>query len=202
MRRFAADQGVPVVAGATTNVARRTKLVAQGVALGLVAFLFGLLVWSIIHNEGGGAAAAVARGESPPAPEFKLERLDRPGELSLSALRGKVVVLNFWGSWCFACKGGAAILEAGWQRWRDQGVVFVGVDFWDFRADARRFIRRYGETFPMVYDGPGNLLSRYGLTGAPETFFVDRQGRIVAHVVGAIEEDELNANVRRALTSR
>jgi len=183
-------------------VPRRARLVAQGVAVGLVALLFILLVWSIVHNEGGGAAAAVARGEEPAAPEFTLERLDRPGMLSPSSLRGKVVVLNFWGSWCFACKGEAAILEAGWQRWRDDGVVFVGVDFHDFRADARRFMRRYGKTFPMVYDGPGNLLSAYGLTGAPETFFVGRDGRIVAHVVGAIEADELDANVRRALASR
>ena len=183
-------------------MARRAKLIAQGVAVGLVVLLLALLVWSVVHNEGGGAAAAVARGETPSTPDFTLERLDRPGELSLSSLRGKVVVLNFWGSWCYACRGEAATLEAGWQRWRDDGVVFVGVDFWDFRSDARRFIRRYRETFPMVYDGPGNTLSKYGLTGAPETFFVDRQGHIVAHVVGAIEEDELNAKIRRALASR
>ena len=182
-------------------MAHRAKLVGQGMAVGLVVLLLGLLVWSIAHDEGGGAAAAVARGESPPAPAFKLERLDRPGELSLSSLRGNAVVLNFWGSWCIACKGEASILETGWQRWRGKGVVFVGVDFWDFRADARRFIRRYGETFPMVYDGPGNLLSNYGLTGAPETFFIGRDGRIVAHVVGAIKKDELDANVRGAIAS-
>jgi cytochrome c biogenesis protein CcmG, thiol:disulfide interchange protein DsbE len=184
------------------TVARRAKLVAQGAAIGLVVLLFSLLVWSLVHNEGGGAAAAVARGEEPPAPDFTLERLDRSGELSLSSLLGKVVVLNFWGSWCYACKEEAKTLEDGWQRWRDDEVVVVGLDFHDFRSDARRFFRRYGETFPMVYDGPGNLLSKYGLTGAPETFFVDRKGRIVAHVVGAIEEDELNANIRRALASR
>ena len=94
------------------------------------------------------------------------------------------------------------MLEDGWQRWRDDGVVFVGMDFHDFRADARRFIRRYDETFPMVYDGPGNFIEKYGLTGAPETYFIDSQGRVVDHVVGAIEEGELNAAVRRALVSR
>ena len=175
---------------------------AQGVAIGLVALLFILLVWSIVHDEGGGVAAAVARGETPAAPEFTLERLDREGELGLSSLRGKVVVLNFWGSWCYACRGEASVLEDGWQRWRDDGVVFVGMDFHDFRADARRFIRRYDETFPMVYDGPGNLIKKYGLTGAPETYFIDSQGRVVDHVVGAIEKEELNAAVRRALASR
>jgi len=183
-------------------MARKATLVAQGAAIGMVVLLFALLVWSLVQNGGGGAAAAVARGETPPAPDFTLERLDRSGELRLSSLRGKVVVLNFWGSWCYACRGEARTLEAGWQRWRDDGVVFVGLDFHDFRSDARRFFRRYGETFPMVYDGPGNLLPKYGLTGAPETFFIDRQGRIVAHVVGGIEEDELNANIRRALASR
>jgi cytochrome c biogenesis protein CcmG, thiol:disulfide interchange protein DsbE len=176
--------------------------VAQGVAIGLVALLFSLLVWSIVHNEGGGVAAAVARGETPAAPEFALERLDQEGELSLSSLRGKVVVLNFWGSWCYACRAEASVLEDGWQRWRDDGVVFLGMDFHDFRADARRFIRRYDETFPMVYDGPGKFIEKYGLTGAPETYFIDSQGRVVDHVVGAIEKEELNAAVRRALASR
>jgi cytochrome c biogenesis protein CcmG/thiol:disulfide interchange protein DsbE len=183
-------------------MASRARLVAQGVAIGLVALLFILLVWSVIHDEGGGVAAAVARGETPPAPEFTLERLDRAGELSLSSLRGSVVVLNFWGSWCYACRDEASVLEAGWQRWRNDAVMFVGLDFHDFRADARRFIRRFDETFPMVYDGPGDFIATYGLTGAPETFFIDSQGRVVAHVVGAIEEDELNASIRRALASR
>jgi cytochrome c biogenesis protein CcmG, thiol:disulfide interchange protein DsbE len=176
--------------------------VAQGVAIGLVALLFILLAWSIVHNEGGGVAGAVARGETPAAPEFTLERLDQEGELGLSSLRGKVVVLNFWGSWCYACRAEASVLEDGWQRWRDDGVVFLGMDFHDFRADARRFIRRYDETFPMVYDGPGKFIEKYGLTGAPETYFIDSQGRVVDHVVGAIEEEELNAAVRRALASR
>jgi cytochrome c biogenesis protein CcmG, thiol:disulfide interchange protein DsbE len=183
-------------------MASRARLVAQGLAIGLVALLFILLAWSILHDEGGGVAGAVARGETPPAPDFKLERLDETGDLQLSSLRGKVVVLNFWGSWCYACRDEASVLETGWQRWRDDGVVFVGLDFHDFRSDARRFIHRFDETFPMVYDGPGDFMETYGLTGAPETFFLDTQGRVVAHVIGAISQEDLNDHIRRAVASR
>jgi thiol:disulfide interchange protein len=85
-------------------VARRAKLVAQGVAVGLVALLFILLSWTLLTEKGGNLAAAAARGERAQAPDFTLERLDREGRLTLSSLEGKAVVLNVWASWCIPCK--------------------------------------------------------------------------------------------------
>jgi cytochrome c biogenesis protein CcmG/thiol:disulfide interchange protein DsbE len=186
-------------------VARRARLVAQGVAIGLVALLFALLVWALVTEEGGDLAAAAARGERPVAPDFTLERLDRDGELMLSSLRGKAVLLNVWASWCIPCKEEAPYLERVWRENRSRGLVVVGLDAKDFRRDARRFARRYELTFPIVFDGPGDTLAGYGVTGFPETFVLDRQGRVLETFVGAVNTDEdrarLRAAVERALES-
>jgi cytochrome c biogenesis protein CcmG, thiol:disulfide interchange protein DsbE len=186
-------------------VASRPRLVAQGVAIGLVALLFMLLVWALVTEEGGDLAGAANRGDLPDAPEFALERLDREGTLALSSLEGKAVVLNFWASWCVPCKEEAPFLEELWQSNRQRGVVVVGYDAKDFRRDARRFAKRFDLTFPLVYDGPGDSLDEWGVTGFPETFVLDRQGRVVAAFVGDVTSDEdrreLRAAVERALVS-
>jgi cytochrome c biogenesis protein CcmG/thiol:disulfide interchange protein DsbE len=179
--------------------AHRAKLVGQGVAIGLVALLFILLVWTLVTEEGGDLAAAAARGERPAAPDFTLERLDEEGELTLSSLRGKAVVLNVWASWCIPCKEEAPFLEQVWRESRDDGLVVVGLDAKDFRADARRFAKRFDLTFPLVYDGPGDTLSGYGVTGFPETFVLDREGRVVEAFVGGVTSDEDRARLREAV---
>jgi cytochrome c biogenesis protein CcmG/thiol:disulfide interchange protein DsbE len=178
---------------------RRARLVAQGVAIGLVALLFVLLTWAVVTEEGGDLAAASARGERPQAPDFTLERLDEEGELTLSSLRGQGVVLNVWASWCIPCKEEAPFLEQVWRENRRNGLVVVGLDAKDFRRDARDFMRRYGLTFPVVYDGPGDTLSGYGVTGFPETFVLDREGRVLETFVGAVNSDDDRARLRAAV---
>lgn len=180
-------------------MAHPAKLVAQGVAIGLVVLLFALLTWSLVRNDGGSLATAANRGELPRAPDFTLERLDRDGRLTLSALRGKVVVLNYWASYCFPCKEEAPFLEQVWRSNRRRDVVVVGVDWQDFRGDARRFMRRFGLTFPVVHDGPGDVGFDYGLTGLPETYVLDREGRVVRAFIGAVNTDEDRANLRAAI---
>jgi cytochrome c biogenesis protein CcmG/thiol:disulfide interchange protein DsbE len=175
-------------------MAGRAKLVAQGVAIAGVVALLGLLVWKVAFDRTGGAAAQLERGESPVAPLFLLERLDRQGTLSLAELRGKGVVLNFWASWCVPCKDEAPLLEEAWREHRDRGLVVVGVDAQDFKGDARRFLKRFGLTYPVVYDGKGSTLGRYGITGFPETFFVDRQGNLVGErIAGGIDTERNRA---------
>jgi cytochrome c biogenesis protein CcmG/thiol:disulfide interchange protein DsbE len=180
-------------------MASRVRLVAQGVAIGLVAMLFMLLAWSLLNDEGGNLAAAANRGQRPVAPDFTLERLDGNGEVQLSSLRGKAVVLNVWASWCIPCKEEAPYLEQVWRANRDRGLVVVGLDARDFRADARRFAKRFGLTFPLVYDGPGEELDGYGITGFPETFVIDREGRVVEAFAGAVNGEDERVRLRAAI---
>jgi cytochrome c biogenesis protein CcmG/thiol:disulfide interchange protein DsbE len=181
-------------------VARRARLVAQGVAVGLVALLFILLVWTLVTEEGGDLADAATRGDRPEAPAFVLERLDREDEkLALSSLRGKAVVLNFWASWCKPCKEEAPHLEQVWRDERTRGLVVLGLDSKDFRQDARRFVRRFDWTFPVVFDGEGDVSKTYGVTGYPETFVIDRAGRVVDAIVGAVNSSEDRERLRDAI---
>jgi cytochrome c biogenesis protein CcmG, thiol:disulfide interchange protein DsbE len=177
----------------------RVRYVAQGVAIGLVALLFILLAWSLLHDEGGDLMQQANRGDRPAAPDFTLDRLDRDGRLQLSSLRGKAVVLNVWASWCGPCKEEAPYLEQVWQQNRARDLVVVGLDAKDFRADARRFADRYELSFPLVYDGPGNAIDGYGVTGFPETFVIDRDGKVVAGFAGAVNGPDERARLRSAI---
>ncbi len=180
-------------------MASRARLVGQGVAIGLVALLFILLAWSLLTDEGGNLAKRANEGDRPAAPDFTLERLDESGEFQLSSLKGKAVVLNFWASWCGPCKEEAPYLEEVWQRDRDRGLVVVGLDAKDFRADARRFTKRFGLTFPIVFDGPGDTTDPYGVTGFPETFVIDREGHVVGAFAGAVSGEEDRVRLRAAI---
>jgi len=159
-------------------MAGRLKLSAQLLAVGVVAALFALLAWKLATQDEG-AASKLGRGANPAAPSFRLDRLDRPGKLTLAAYRGRPVVVNFWGSWCAPCKEEAPVLEGVWQRYRGRGLVVIGIDFYDVKSVARRFARENRMTYPLAYDGPGKTLSDYGVAAAPETYFVARNGKLV-----------------------
>ena len=179
--------------------AARLRLAAQAASVALVAALLGLLIWKIAQGESE-VTSELRRGGTPAAPTFTLERLDGKGPLSIASLRGKTVVINFWASWCGPCKDETPLLEQGWQKWRDEDVVFVGIDIQDVRGDAREFLARYGVSYPNVYDGKGSTVGRYGATGVPETYFVDKQGRVRYRIAGPIEEAaDLDDGIKRAL---
>jgi cytochrome c biogenesis protein CcmG/thiol:disulfide interchange protein DsbE len=173
-------------------VTSRLKLGAQALAVALVLGLFALLIWKVAQ----GSHKEAAPGK--PAPDFTLSRIGGPGDLQLSSLRGKAVVLNFWASWCSPCKREAPALQAVSKTWGKR-VVVLGVDVNDFQGDARGFMRKYGLTYPVVHDNKNVTTPKYGLTGLPETFFLDRHGRIVEHVPGEVRAADLNSGVERAL---
>jgi cytochrome c biogenesis protein CcmG/thiol:disulfide interchange protein DsbE len=173
-------------------VTSRLKLGAQALAVALVLGLFALLIWKVAQ----GSHKEAAPGK--PAPDFTLSRIGGPGDLQLSSLRGKAVVLNFWASWCSPCKREAPALQAVSKTWGKR-VVVLGVDVNDFQGDARGFMRKYGVTYPVVHDNKNVTTPKYGLTGLPETFFLDRRGRIIEHVPGEVRAADLNSGVERAL---
>jgi cytochrome c biogenesis protein CcmG/thiol:disulfide interchange protein DsbE len=175
-------------------VTARLKLGAQALAVALVALLLALLIWKIAQGSGG----KLSPGDQ--APNFALNRIDEPGKLQLASLRGKVVVLNFWASWCYPCKQEAPALAEAARRWAGR-VVVLGVDVNDFAGDARRFARKYGLRYPLVHDNHNLTSPKYGLTGLPETFFIDRRGKVVVHVPGEVRTAEIRDGVERALRS-
>jgi cytochrome c biogenesis protein CcmG/thiol:disulfide interchange protein DsbE len=162
-------------------VTSRVKTAAQALALACVAGLLALLVWSVVHQQHAPGVGAMA-------PAFTLHRLDGPGKVSLASYRGKPVVLNFWASWCEPCKSEAAVLQRDWTTYRNRGVAFLGVDYHDLGSDARRFVSAHALTFPMLEDGSGNVTGRYGISQVPETYVLNRQGRVVAHLRGPITD--------------
>ena len=180
----------------------RLRLGAQAAAVAVLVALLGLLVWKVAVGSGDEVTGSLASGNRPKAPDFTLPRLAGSGELSLVSTRGKAVVLNFWASWCIPCKEETPLLQRSWQRWKDRGVVFVGVNAKDLRSDARRFMRRYGVTYPNVYDGRGSTLGRYGVTAFPETYFLDARGRVVFRIAGPVTDPaEVDDGIKRALAS-
>jgi cytochrome c biogenesis protein CcmG/thiol:disulfide interchange protein DsbE len=123
-----------------------------------------------------------------PAPGFALTTFDGKA-VSLESLRGQVVVLNFWASWCYpACYEEAPILEANWRRAQAQGITVLGVAIQDKDAAAREFIARFALTFPNAPDPAGRVSIDYGVYGVPETFVIDRRGVVRRKHVGAVTE--------------
>jgi cytochrome c biogenesis protein CcmG, thiol:disulfide interchange protein DsbE len=179
----------------------RLKIVLQAAAVLVVALLLSLLGWQVFRTDKGRALSKeVDANQKPTAPLFTLPELNGGKDVALASYRGKAVVLNFWASWCGPCKEEAPMLESAWNRYKDKGVVVVGVDAQDFDVDAQRFVDRAGITYPILRDKHGSTLGHYGVTGFPETWFIDPQGRLVGeHVAGPLTAESLEENIKIAL---
>jgi cytochrome c biogenesis protein CcmG/thiol:disulfide interchange protein DsbE len=188
----------------------------QLAALALVAALLALLVWRVVTGgRGAELVSKVRQGKKPPAPAFALpviwahaETWPRSlraalagGTIALQELRGHPVVLNIWASWCVPCKKEAPELAAS-ARAHAGGVAFLGLDVQDFKSDARRFLGHYDVRYVSVRDGSGATGDAYGITGVPETYWIDARGRIVDHYPGQISRRQLKDGIREAQASR
>lgn len=112
--------------------------------------------------------------------------------ITLDSLKGKPVVLNFWASWCVACRAEAHILEQAHRKYTPQGVVFLGIAINDTRRASLDFIARYGKTYLLAPDDElGSVSLDYGVTAVPETFFIDREGVIVEKILGAVDRQRI-----------
>jgi cytochrome c biogenesis protein CcmG/thiol:disulfide interchange protein DsbE len=134
-----------------------------------------------------------------PASSFKLTAFDgKP--VALESLRGQVVIVNFWASWCYpACYEEAPSLERAWKTYKDRGLMVVGINFQDKDEPAKRFLTQFGHTFPNAPDPAGRVSVDYGVYGVPETYFIDKKGRVRFKQVGPVSDETLKSQIERLL---
>lgn len=168
----------------------------------LAVAVVGLLVYGVAAGgDDSSLDAAVQRGEQPAAPgaNVALPLLDGRGRLSLGELRGKIVVMNFWASWCEPCAEEAPILVKAQKNLRREGDgTVLGVTYKDFADESRAFARRNGLNYPSVRDDKLDLAPLYGTTKLPETFVIDGSGRVVAIGRGQLTGSFLDGAIAKA----
>jgi cytochrome c biogenesis protein CcmG, thiol:disulfide interchange protein DsbE len=165
--------------------------------------LVALLAYGLASNEPDrGVENALGSGSREQAPDVELPQLEGGGDASLADYRGNVVVLNFWASWCDPCKAESPLLQRWHERLSKQGGLVLGVDVQDIDGDAMDFIDEFRLTYPMLRDGPGDLRDDFGILGLPETFVVDRQGRIAAVQRGVVDDEFMRDKVVPLLGER
>jgi cytochrome c biogenesis protein CcmG, thiol:disulfide interchange protein DsbE len=162
------------------------------VAILVAAALVGLLVYGVVQRGANRTLDdAVASGKRPVAPTRSLPVLHGSGERSLASYRGKPVILNFWASWCTPCRIEAPLLESAQQRLSRAGGTVLGVTFRDASPDSDAFVKKFGLTYPSLRDVDGKLANAYGTRALPETFVIDRQGRVAALTRGVVDRQFL-----------
>ena len=132
-----------------------------------------------------------------PGPAFDLPRIDTAGRVRSTDLTGRIVVVNFWASWCVPCREETPALEAFYQRYQPDGVELVGIGYDDRRGDALAFRRKLGGTWPIVDDPGGRVALDFGVRGVPETFVIDERGTIMAKLIGAVGPGTLESIVEQ-----
>lgn len=166
--------------------------------------LLGLLAWASLGSGGrGGVGVNQDFGqvdvEANVAAPFALELMD--GEmLELADLQGKVVMVDFWASWCTPCRQEAPVLKQVYLEYADLPVEFVGVDIWDRRADAEQYVKDFEVPYPNGVDESGAIAIDYGVRGIPEKFFIGKDGLVRRKFVGPMQADALRAALDELLS--
>ena len=181
---------------------RLLALVPIAVICAVVA-LVALLAYGLSESEPDrDVDRAVASGQRNPAPPLELPRLSGLGAETLEDYKGKVVVLNFWASWCEPCRKESPLLQRWHRRMEPRQGTVLGVDVQDVTDDARDFIAEYKLTYPMLRDGEGLTRESFAIIGFPETFVLDRRGRIAAVRRGPVDERFMRERVLPLLQER
>lgn len=171
------------------------------------ACLIGLLVYGVTTQSASRTLdEAVAKGQHPPAPQAGrtlpvLSDTAHSVGNSLAAYKGKVVVLNFWASWCVPCQTEAPLLERAQSRLRAHNGTVLGVTYLDASSDSQEFVREHRITYPNLRDTTGEFAHAYGTDQLPESFVIDRNGRVVDVSRGEIGQAFLNEAIKLAESS-
>jgi len=162
----------------------------RGFSKGAVLLLVGIVVMTILIGVQL-ARQNMTQPTSGLAPDFSLATFD--GNIfNLADQRGKVVILNFWASWCIPCRDEAPILQSFWERYRYRDVVVVGVAYLDMEQRSRDFIEEFKITYPNGHDNHSQISDAYHITGVPETFVIDQNGEVVFFLPAPIVEGQLD----------
>ena len=174
----------------------RTGIFASA-SLGIVG-LMALMAWALSNQSPVTGMSGFTRVNEA-APGFTLRLFDG-GELTLADLAGRPGVINFWASWCTPCREEAIGLERTWRTYRDDGVMFIGVNIQDAEEDALEYIAEFNVTYPNGPDLDGKITVDYGVIGLPVTFFVSKEGIVERRWVGAIPDSQLVDWVRALIS--
>jgi len=181
------------LAGQEADVPNRFRL-STLVIFGFVFGLLALLGWGLVQVNSG-------QVDSGMAPDFTITSFE--GEtITLSDLRGQVVIINFWASWCPPCREEAPYLEATWRKYQEQGVVFIGVDYVDTEKEALAYIEEFDITY---FNGPdlGTRISHdYRMDGVPETYYVAKNGELRGVKIGPLAPPELDEKIEELLAEQ
>jgi cytochrome c biogenesis protein CcmG/thiol:disulfide interchange protein DsbE len=170
------------------GVKRMVSPLALGVGLAVIA-LVALLAYGIGSTHPSRSIDnSLANGQRATAPPIDLPKLAGGGSMSLADYKGKVVLVNVWASWCEPCKRESPLLERWHQRMLGEGGSVLGIDTLDVTDDALGFIKEYKLTYPQLHDREGTSIKKLGVIQYPESFVVDRKGRIAATARGPVDE--------------
>jgi cytochrome c biogenesis protein CcmG, thiol:disulfide interchange protein DsbE len=171
------------------------------IAVGIVVVaLVALLVYGVT-NQGPSRTldSKVAQGLKPAAPQLSLTELRDGAPASLGQFKGKVVLLNVWASWCTPCKTESPLLERWHRRMQAGGGTVLGIDTLDVKSDALSFIREHDLTYPQLNDRDGTSIKKLGTSQYPESFVIDRSGRITAIMRGPVDDAWMRSHVQPLL---
>jgi cytochrome c biogenesis protein CcmG, thiol:disulfide interchange protein DsbE len=175
-------------------VPRGARLALQAAAVAVLVALVAIFANGLRSNSTT-VAAELNDGKRPAAPSFRLPMLSGGRSFDLHSLRGDVVVVNFWASWCQPCREEAPIFAEELHRHAAQGLRVVGVNSQDFPADARNFARKFHVTYPLVHDGSNDITTRWGVNGFPATFVIGRDGTVRWYQPREITAQELDGAI-------
>jgi cytochrome c biogenesis protein CcmG/thiol:disulfide interchange protein DsbE len=184
---------------------RRSRWKSFVVGVAAVVVVVAVVAWAMAVRDTGDQASEGPGGPvSPtplagePAPDFELTTLDG-GTVQLSELRGQPVVVNFWASWCHPCRTEFPLLADALEEHGDEGLAVIGVTYKDIESDSRDFVEETGAGWPHGIDEDGTVARAYGVRAIPQTYFIDRDGRITGRVFGFTSEDALEAPLAEIL---